>query len=491
LDWGAAATSTTTFNARMNVYSSTLNGGDADMYFDGTNVITAYGGILFNNTYTAGAVFGGTVAASVFTGTITNATNVSMLQESTDTTCFIPFLTTNVAGNVPLKAHPTTLTFNSNTGLLTTTGLSATTINGHTFTAGSSTFTGTASAVYTFPGSSATLARIDAANTFTGASATTSWANTTQVVTGGLTASGSGSNNFSGSTGTFLTSTGAVTIGPGAIGFTGIVTHTPPARNASTAAYWTINTPTDTAITASTASAGVTMATGTRQWAPGTVAVQAERVFAGPTYSGSGATAVFTDAFNTQLTPPIQGANATITRNHTLGILDATSAASSITGGLIVATAFGTAATSVGIGGGNINAGGTIIAAGVVDGLVNVTLTTDGSEDACTAGKMSHVIINKHTTEATALAIALPATAIAGMQLLVKNGYGDTGPTTGVITVAVPATHYAWNPTTKTQCAQGEDLVSGGAAGDYIGMIATAATVWESIGYQGTWTCTP
>jgi hypothetical protein len=44
----------------------------------------------------------------------------------------------------------------------------ATTLNGHTFTAGSSTFTGTAAQTYTFPTTSATLARTDAANTFTG-----------------------------------------------------------------------------------------------------------------------------------------------------------------------------------------------------------------------------------------------------------------------------------------------------------------------------------
>ena len=42
------------------------------------------------------------------------------------------------------------------------------TYNGHTFTPGSSTFTGTAAQTYTFPTTTATLARIDAAQTFTG-----------------------------------------------------------------------------------------------------------------------------------------------------------------------------------------------------------------------------------------------------------------------------------------------------------------------------------
>jgi hypothetical protein len=118
----------------------------------------------------------------------------------------------------------------------------ATSINGNTFTTGTYTLTGTAAktltftntltlsgtdaTVMTFPTTSATIARTDALNAFTGASTTTSWAMTTQVVTGGLTASGSGANTFAGSTGTFLTSTGAVTIGPGTVSITGVTTFT-------------------------------------------------------------------------------------------------------------------------------------------------------------------------------------------------------------------------------------------------------------------------
>lgn len=49
---------------------------------------------------------------------------------------------------------------------------------------------------------------------------------TTPTIAAGLLASGSASNDFSGSTGTFKTSTGAVTIGPGAISLSGIPTFT-------------------------------------------------------------------------------------------------------------------------------------------------------------------------------------------------------------------------------------------------------------------------
>lgn len=81
-------------------------------------------------------------------------------------------------------------------------------------TAGPVTIAGPSAArTVTFPDAAFTVARTDAANTFTGASSTTSWAMTTQVVTSGLTASGSASNDFSGSTGTFKSSTGANTLG--------------------------------------------------------------------------------------------------------------------------------------------------------------------------------------------------------------------------------------------------------------------------------------
>jgi hypothetical protein len=102
---------------------------------------------------------------------------------------------------------------------------------------------------------------------------------------------------------------------------------------------------------------------------------------------------------------------------------------------------------------------------------------------------MSHVIINKHATEATALSVTLPAAAIAGMQTLVKNGYGDDAPTTGAITIVVDASDYIWNPTTATQCAQGEDLVSNAAAGNFIGLVALDASTWEEIGFAGNWSC--
>lgn len=227
------------------------------------------------------------------------------------------------------------------------------------------TFAGpTAARTVTLPDAAITVARTDAANTFTGASTGTSWTLTTPVIAGGLTASGAGSVDFSGSTATFKTSTGAntfaaaVTIaGPAA---TTALTLTQTARTSGILPYIKYTIPTDTAQTAATESPGIVGITGTRTWATtGTVALQREIFFPGPTYASASASQTFTDAFNMYLTPPIAGTNAIFTRGHTLGIVDATSAASSITGAVVIATTLGTAATSVGIGGGNINIGGT------------------------------------------------------------------------------------------------------------------------------------
>jgi hypothetical protein len=234
------------------------------------------------------------------------------------------------------------------------------------------TFTGpTAARSIALPDAAFTVARTDAANTFTGASTGTSWTMTTPVIAGGLTASGAGTVDFSGSTAAFKTTTGAVTLGGGAVGVTGAMTITGPtattaltltqtARTSGVLPYIKYTIPADTAQTASTESPGIQGVTATRTWATtGTVALQREIFFPGPTYASAAASQTFTEAFNMYLTPPVAGTNAIFTRGHTLGIVDSTSASSAITGGVVVATTLGTAATSVGIGGGNIWVGGT------------------------------------------------------------------------------------------------------------------------------------
>lgn len=149
--------------------------------------------------------------------------------------------------------------------------------------------------------------------------------------------------------------------GAGATTVAGTFTATPVARTSGVAPYFTINAPADTAQTAATESPGVKLATATRTWATtGTVALQREVWLQGMTYASASASQTFTDIATLYVDKPIQGTNAVFTRAHSVVIVDSTSAASSITGGFVIATTLGTTATSVGIGGGNVNAGGTI-----------------------------------------------------------------------------------------------------------------------------------
>ena len=134
--------------------------------------------------------------------------------------------------------------------------------------------------------------------------------------------------------------------------------------------------------------------------------------------------------------------------------------------------------------------GNSIIVTGLVDGLVNISNETDGAETVLGTGKMSQIVVNGHNTEATAFNVTLPAVPIPGMQLLVKNGYGDDAVTTGVITIIVGADDYIWNPTTKARCPISDELTSDGEAGDMVGIAALTANMWETFGSVGTWTCT-
>lgn len=215
--------------------------------------------------------------------------------------------------------------------------------------------------------------------------------------------------------------------------FTGINTFSPAARGSGVASYLVINTPADTAQTAATESIGIKTVTATRTWATtGTVALQREIFLAGPTYASAGASQTFTDAQTLYITPPVAGSNAIFTRGHTLTIVDATSAASSITGGFIVATTLGTTATSVGIGGGNINAGGTLTVGG------HVTLEGVTSTGATGTGKLvfdgTPTLVTPVLGAATATSItssgANQLSAGSTVLLVVPTSAGATGPTT-------------------------------------------------------------
>ena len=69
----------------------------------------------------SGLTVAGVVTATSFSGTVTNATNVTVADESSDTTCF-PLFVTAATGDLAPKSG-SNLTFNSNTGTLEATNL--------------------------------------------------------------------------------------------------------------------------------------------------------------------------------------------------------------------------------------------------------------------------------------------------------------------------------------------------------------------------------
>lgn len=233
------------------------------------------------------------------------------------------------------------------------------------------TSTAGALVVTTTPGTTATSVGIGAGNITFGTSlflqgGTISFSNSSVAISpsgGGVTISPSGS----------------LTLGPtSGVTVTKPLTLSPSARTSGTSPYLTINIPADTGQSSSNESIGVQGVTATRTWATtGTVTLQREIFLPGPTYASASPSQTFNDAFNLYLTPPIAGTNAIFTRGHTLGIVDSTSASSSITGGVVVSALLGTTATSVGIGGGNVNAGGTVTGANLTSSTL---LTTSGTE---------------------------------------------------------------------------------------------------------------
>ena len=83
----------------------------------GTGVTLSPDGNVFATGVTTSTTFSGNLTGNVtgdVTGTATNATNITLADESSDTTCNVLFATAPT-GNLPPKTG-TNLTFNSNTG---------------------------------------------------------------------------------------------------------------------------------------------------------------------------------------------------------------------------------------------------------------------------------------------------------------------------------------------------------------------------------------
>lgn len=181
----------------------------------------------------------------------------------------------------------------------------------------------------------------------------------------------------------------------------------------------------------------------------GTVALAVMNSFNGATINATNANVVYTDLFNLYLVAPLTTGNASATRSHTLGIVDSTSAASATTGAVVIATTLGTAATSVGIGGGNINAGGTITSGGTLTvgtatiGAAASTVFTGGAGNMTIiggTGASRTVTIQTTTSGSTATnALVLSATqnATFGGSITTSTPNGGTAAAWKLGTIAV------------------------------------------------------
>jgi len=113
---GAVSGTTGTFSGSVSI-GGTLTYEDV-VNVDSVGVVTARAGLKVTGgtSYFAGAI----AAAGAITGTASTATTVTVVDESTETTCYPTFFSQNATGNLSPKTG-TNLTFNSSSGALTAT----------------------------------------------------------------------------------------------------------------------------------------------------------------------------------------------------------------------------------------------------------------------------------------------------------------------------------------------------------------------------------
>ena len=157
-----------------------------------------------------------------------------------------------------------------------------------------------------------------------------SWA--TVAVPAGANPTGTiGLAAVNGSASTFLRSDGTPALSQAiAPTWTAVHAHAPAARSSGSAVFWSLRTPADLTLAASTEAVGVqvggdaSLATVTRQFATGTIATQREVVFVAPAYGFVGASTI-TTAVTVDITgAPVVGTNAAITNSYGLRVAGGT-----------------------------------------------------------------------------------------------------------------------------------------------------------------------
>lgn len=387
--------------------------------------------------------------------TATNATNSAITNDTATNATMFPVWVTANAGNLPLKVTSTQFSFNpstGNVGIGVAGGNEKLSVDATTASLAASFNSTNANGVYqVFRNSGTDLGYIGSSKALIGGGALADFAivpassNKFVLATNGiirLTVDSSG--NFSIPAGTF-------TLG---------------ATAQSLAAYTTAG-----------AEFSILGRSITDTSSSGTVAVNAVHAVAAPTLLASSAT-TYTDSNELLLTgPPVASTNVTQTRAHTLAIVDSTSAASSITGAFSVCAALGTSATCVGIGGGNINAGGN----GTFGGTLSVTGhdTLEGVTSTGATGTGKHVYDTSPTFTTSAISPLFRSTAA---KVLVQG--------TGTGATQLSATQTT-APTCTTNCGTSPSVAGTDTAGIVtMGGTGSPASGWV-VTFNGTWASAP
>ena len=139
-----------------------------------------------------------------------------------------------------------------------------------------------------------------------------------------------------------------------------------------------------------------------------------------------------------------------------------------------------------------------VIAAGIVDGLVPVTATTVtsctlGTASGCDTNKYSSgFTFNEYATAGTGVVYTLP-TAAAGLQYCVGNGYNGSAANTGTLEFLTSSVGQYIIGVAGVPSASGGYVISNGAAGDAACVVgvkvgADSTHYWQLYVQRGTWT---
>lgn len=308
---GDVWTTTTGLNVRINgatqlLQSTTAPGSDTYVLFNDGGAFGADSGMSYNKT-TDSLTLAGTLSSGSGSSVAGGLVLTQGTANSTGTTAIIiqaPTSVTSYNRTLEGSAGSTGVYIGTTSGTTVTDSRVAPGTSGNVLTSNGTTWVSSAAAGGTGANPSATI---------------------------GLSA-------VNGSATTYLRSDGAPALSQAiAPTWTGVHTFTPALRTTGSVSYFTLTTPADTTLTASTEAIGANFTAATRQFSTGAITTQRERVFGAPTYGFVGASTI-TTAVNADFTAPIAGTNATLTnrwamradRAQVTSLFDASSATSQI-----------------------------------------------------------------------------------------------------------------------------------------------------------------